>query len=449
MKETKALPYRLNYLDGIGKIYYVDNFPFDMLQYAPEAVSYRGRPKNHSKKYADVIATFDIETTNLDDMRQAVMWHWQACIDGFILVGRTWEEYQEALDKIDYYLPKDLCLVWLVHNLAFEWQHLRAIHNFAPDEVFCLTGRKIAKCNIGERFEFRCSYILTNYSLRQFLKKMGVEHQKTELDYSKIRYSWTPITADELRYCVVDVLGLYEAIRKMYKSEKINTATAPLTSTGFVRREFKREMRRGGYIQIAQECAPSYDVYLMIRRAFRGGNTHSNRAYTSLILDGVTSYDRVSSYPDVLVNYPYPIKPFIVDNARKIKDLLDGFPYLLYIDFKNVRLKNPFWGCPYLSIHKCYNLDLKTLINDNGRLVQCNSFQTYLTDIDLRIMESEYEWDSAVIIKAYRSEYGMLPEAVKSVTMDYYRRKTALKGGGEENRIHYEKAKNRLNSVYG
>ena len=446
MNETRVSPSRLNYLDGIGKIYYINNFPFDMLQYAPEAVTYRGRPSNHAKKYADVIATFDIETTNLDDIRQSVLWHWQACIDGFILVGRTWEEYKIALERIDYYLPKDLCLVWLVHNLAFEWQHLRAIHDFTPDEVFCLSGRKIAKCNIGSRFEYRCSYILTNYSLRQFLKKMGVEHQKTELDYSKTRFFWTPITADELRYCVVDVLGLYEAIKKMYKSEKINTATAPLTSTGFVRRDFKREMRKGGYIHIAQECAPSYDVYLMIRRAFRGGNTHSNRAYTGKILENVTSYDRVSSYPDVLVNYPYPIKPFVVDKATKIKDLLEGFPYLLYMDFKNVRLKDPFWGCPYLSIHKCYNL--RNCINDNGRVIQ-GSFQTYLTDVDLRIVQTQYTWDSAVIIKAYRSEYGMLPEAVKSVTMDYYRRKTALKKGGEENRIHYDKAKNRLNSVYG
>lgn len=445
MKETKEYPSRLNYLDGIGKIYYVDNFPFDFLEYAPRAFNHRGRPTNHQKDYADVIATFDIETTNLDDIKQSVLWHWQVCIDGFILVGRTWEEFKEALVKIDQSLPKGLTFVFMVHNLSFEWQFLRGIYDFSPEEVFCLTGRKIAKCSMGDRFEFRCSYILTNYSLRQFLESMEVEHQKTELDYSKTRFSWTPIDSETLRYCVVDVLGLYEALRKFYKLNKVNTASCPLTSTSFVRKDFKREMRKGGFIPLVQECAPSYDVYLMIRRAFRGGNTHANRIYTGKILEGITSYDRASSYPDTLVNFPYPIKPFVLDRVTDIKDLLEGFPYLLYIDFENVRLKDPFYGCPYLSIHKLYNL--QGAINDNGRLIQARRFQTTVTSVDLRIMEFQYQWDRATIIKAYRSEYGLLPEAVKKVTMDYYKKKTEWKGvDGYE--IEYGRAKARLNSIY-
>ena len=382
----------------------------------------------------------------MEEIKQAVMYHWQACIDGMICVGRTWEEFQRFLDGIDQWLPKGQCLVFYVHNLGYEFQFLRAIHDFTEDEVFCLGGRKVAKCEIGSRFEFRCSYCLTNMSLRQFLKKMGVEHQKTELDYSVRRFPWTPLSDQELEYCIIDVLGLYEALRKMFKADGNTISNVPLTSTGYVRADFKKAMRDGGFIPMVRECKPSYDVYLALRRAFRGGNTHANRCYTGVILDNVTSYDRASSYPDVLVNMPYPVRPFVKDNARDPDKLLEGFPYVMCVDFFDMDLRDPFWGCPYLSIHKCYNL--QGAINDNGRVVRAKRFQTWLTDIDLAIVRQQYKWSRAVITVCYRSEYGLLPAAMKDVTMDYYRRKTELKGvEGQE--VYYNKAKNKLNSIYG
>lgn len=382
----------------------------------------------------------------MEEIKHAVMYHWQACIDGMICVGRTWEEFQRFLDGIDQWLPKGQCLVFYVHNLGYEFQFLRAIHDFTEDEVFCLGGRKVAKCEIGSRFEFRCSYCLTNMSLRQFLKKMGVEHQKTELDYTVRRFPWTPLSDQELEYCIIDVLGLYEALRKMFKADGNTISNVPLTSTGYVRADFKKAMRDGGFIPMVRECKPSYEVYLALRRAFRGGNTHANRCYTGIILDNVTSYDRASSYPDVLVNMPYPVRPFVKDNTRDPDKLLDGFPYVMCVDFFDMDLIDPFWGCPYLSIHKCYNL--QGAINDNGRVVRAKRFQTWLTDIDLAIVRQQYKWSRAVITTCYRSEYGLLPAAMKAVTMDYYRRKTELKGvEGQE--VYYNKAKNKLNSIYG
>ena len=424
----------------------VDTFPFDILRYIRKCKEPNGHPRFHRRSYADIICTFDIEATNMDEIKQAVMYHWQACIDGLICVGRTWDEFETFLQQIDKWLPEGLCMVFYVHNLGYEFQFLRAVHDFQPDEVFCLTGRKVAKCEIGSRFEFRCSYCLTNMSLREFLKKMGVEHQKGELDYTVRRFPWTPMTDQELEYCIIDVLGLYEALRVMFKSYKNTIADVPLTSTGYVRTDFKRAMRQGGYLPMVHECAPSYDVYLALRRAFRGGNTHANRCYTGIILENVTSYDRASSYPDVLVNMPYPVMPFIKDDTRDPDQLLDGFPYVMCIDFFDMELSDPFYGCPYLSIHKCYNL--QGAINDNGRVVKAKRFQTWLTDIDLAIVRQQYKWSRAVITTCYRSEYGLLPAGMKDVTMEYYERKTKLKGvKGQE--VYYMKAKNKLNSIYG
>ena len=48
------------------------------------------------------------------------MWHWQACVDGLVCVGRTWEEYQKFLKGVDDNLAEDLCFVQYVHNLGYE-----------------------------------------------------------------------------------------------------------------------------------------------------------------------------------------------------------------------------------------------------------------------------------------------------------------------------------------
>lgn len=98
----------------------VDTFPFDILQYVRPCKQPSGRPKFHKKDYADIIATFDIETTNLDEVKQAVLWHWQVCIDGLVCIGRTWEEYKTFLKGVDENLPAGLCFVQYVHNLGYE-----------------------------------------------------------------------------------------------------------------------------------------------------------------------------------------------------------------------------------------------------------------------------------------------------------------------------------------
>ena len=306
---------------------------------------------------------------------------------------------------------------------------------------------------MGKRFEYRCSYCLTNMSLREFLDKMQVEHQKTEMDYEVKRYPWSKLTEDELEYCIADVLGLYEALVRSFKIDKNKLSDVPMTSTGYVRKRFKHEMRSGGFIPMVHECAPDYDVYLMIRRAFRGGNTHANRCYTGIIMENVSSYDRASSYPDVLVNYPYPVKPFIKQDITEIDDIKYGFPYLLELEFTDLKQRDPFNGCPYLAVHKCYNdtelTPLLGAINDNGRVLEKDgTLVTFCTDIDWGIIKEQYTWSSTRVVKAYRSEYGMLPKAVIDTTMEYYRKKTELKGvAGQE--VFYNKSKALLNSIYG
>ena len=167
------------------EVYSCRTYPYEELCDVRPARSGPGRRRSGASRYANVLATFDIETTNMREIKQSFMWHWQACIKGKVIVGRTWEEFSEFLERIHESLPEGLCFVWYVHNLAFEFQFLRAIHHFderplrpgVDSEVFCVTGRKVVRALIGERFEFRCSCFLTNMRLRECLKKMNIEHQ--------------------------------------------------------------------------------------------------------------------------------------------------------------------------------------------------------------------------------------------------------------------------------
>ena len=89
-------------------------------------------------------------------------------------------------------------------------------------------------------------------------------------------------------------------------------ATIPLTSTGYVRREMRKACREDKhYRELFETLMPTPEVYTLLRKAFRGGNTHASRYYADAIIDNVYSMDRVSSYPACICSDLYPMTPFI------------------------------------------------------------------------------------------------------------------------------------------
>ena len=289
-----------------------EQFPFEWLYEVPLVKRKQGNQKTRKRvKYKDIITAFDIETTRLIDIEQSVMyvWQWQFG-DDYTVVGRTWEQFATFQRKISKILD-DSVLVIFVHNLSYEFQFLRGIYQFSPDEVFAIKSRKVLKCNMHGCFEFRCSYIHSNMNLDTYTKKMGVKHKKLTgtFDYEKIRYPWTELSNDELAYCVHDVQGLVEAIKIEMEHDGDNLYTFPLTSTGYVRRDAKKAMSTVS-ISFVKNQLPDYEIYKMLREAFRGGNTHANRYYANYTLHNVHSADRSSSYPDVMCNCKFPISEF-------------------------------------------------------------------------------------------------------------------------------------------
>lgn len=430
-----------------------EQFPFEWLYEVPLVKRKQGNQKTRKRvKYKDIITAFDIETTRLIDIEQSVMyvWQWQFG-DDYTVVGRTWEQFAAFQRKIAKILV-DSVLVVFVHNLSYEFQFLRGIYQFSPDEVFAIKSRKVLKCNMHGCFEFRCSYIHSNMNLDTYTKKMGVKHKKLTgtFDYEKIRYPWTELSNDELAYCVHDVQGLVEAIKIEMEHDGDNLYTFPLTSTGYVRRDAKKAMSTVS-ISFVKNQLPDYEIYKMLREAFRGGNTHANRYYANYTLHNVHSADRSSSYPDVMCNCKFPISEFYRLGDLPYKEVIKliekrNKALIMRVAITGIYLKRIDWGCPYLSISKCRHIE--NALEDNGRILSADYIETTLTDIDLRIVLQEYSFTDIRFFDVASSRYGYLPSPLISTICQYYHYKTELKNvSGQE--LLYMKSKNKLNSLYG
>lgn len=413
----------------------------------------KGRKKK-SRSYLKCVCAFDIEASRLPDIEQSVMYIWQMQIEDTTIIGRYWHEFFGILEDIAKQIRGKHWLILFVHNLSYEFQFLKGLYRFEPDEVFCMDSRRILKCDMFDCIEFRCSYLLSNMSLAQFLKRMQVEDQKgTDFDYSKIRYPWTPLSEDEMLYCINDVRGLVEAIHRLMARDGDTLASLPMTSTGYVRRDMKKSMRYGYNAKQLKEMLPGVEVYQILREAFRGGNTMANRYYADEIVEDVDSYDKVSSYPSSLLTERYPMTPFRKEQAsvshfRKL--LKNGnFAMIGRFEFYGIRLKDRLIGCPYIPKDKCR--DLRGFTNSNGRILNADHLEISLTDIDFQIILSMYDWEGMKIRDLWSSKYHMLPLAFRNVVMEYYRIKTELKGVPEDSEEFqfYQKNKEKLNATYG
>lgn len=438
----------------MGEVKSIDTFDYTLIKNAPVQKRRKGNQgrRDNKRMYKDLFCAFDIETTNDFTINQAYMYIWQFQINDVTVIGRSWTEFKLFLYNIRSVLKDNEYLMIYVHNLSFEFSFLKGIYTFDPDEVFCIESRKVLKCQMHDHFEFRCSYLLTNMSLAAFTKRMNVTQKLSgeDFDYSKIRYPWTELTAQELEYCITDVKALVEALRVFFSIEKDSFYTIPYTSTGFVRRDVKAAMRHFNKYELA-DMQPDYDIFCILREAFRGGNTHANRWYVNDIIDNVSSYDRVSSYPDVQINELFPMGIWYKEEhvtAERACEIIYRYKRaaLMRVGFRNIRLKDPLWGCPYIPKHKCRNLMRHD--NDNGRILDADYLEISLTDIDLKIILDEYDFDTITFYDFYHTRYGRLPKPLREVVQKYFKGKTELKNvAGQE--LYYHMSKAKLNSIYG
>lgn len=422
-------------------------------------MEYPSKIKTNKKiSYYNFPVSFDIETSSFIDYqgnKTAIMYVWAMDFDGKSLIGRTWGEWLETLRIVSDYLETDINnrLVVYVHNLSYEFQFIRKLFNWV--KVFAIDTRKPVYAVTDSGIEFRCSYLLSGYSLEKLASQL-TEHDITKLvgnlDYKLLRHSETILSDEEIAYCVNDV-----QIVTAYISERIKTdgdiTRLPLTKTGYVRRFCKSQTLGTGkrkdrtYRDFIKSLTLRPDEYTQLKRGFQGGFTHANPFYSGKTVYDVASYDFTSSYPAVMVCEKFPMSKSEEISNISVKTFYDSIKiYCCLFDVRIEGLRSKIFSDSYISFSRCWGVVNATI--NNGRIVKSDLLYTTLTEQDFIIISTMYEWDSLSIAHFRRYKRNYLPSRFVESILNLYESKTKLKGIEERN-YDYARSKEMLNSAYG
>lgn len=412
------------------------------------------------RRYMSDIITFDIESTNIHEIKQAVMYLWSCTINGHTVYGRTWYEWVKLLKKIDHEYKefKQGVLIW-IHNFSFEQTFMSGYEDFT-DRVFATNAHRpiYSLENDFDRFTFRCSLMLTNQSLESLTKEFEAHKQKG-FDYDLYRHYDTELTEEELKYSEYDTLSLYYAIKKRKDQNGGKWAGLPLTSTGYVRKACREHLQATKkYFKMRKDvllCTAKDDEYLyrMLVTMFAGGLTHSNAVHVGNILSDVWSFDKTSDYPFQLCFRKFPFK-FQEVRVEKFKELFkQREEYALCIqcvltDLQATTNHSIISGSKVQDIAERNEDKTPTLELDNGRIRYAKKIVYNCTEMDFETLLLFYRFSDVKITKLYCSKKQYLNIEFVKFILQTYMMKTTLKDveGREE---EYARYKALLNGIYG
>lgn len=422
--------------------------------------------KNNRKiEYANIPCVVDIETSSFytdSGEKRGIMYAFVIGINGKCYIGRTYDELWNSFDRISefYGLCEQRRMIFYVHNLSFEFQWFRKWRKWL--KVFATEERTPLYALDENGIEFRCSYLLSGYSLSNVgknLTKYHVEKMVGDLDYKLIRHSDTPLTDKEMGYILNDGLVVMAYIQEEIENNHNNITLLPLTKTGKVRKYvrknclYKGKHEKNSYKFIKyhnmMKAIPicSVNEYEQLKRAFQGGFTHANAYYVNKTENNVHSFDFTSSYPYVMLSEKFPMHKgelIEINSREEFEKNLKCYCCIFDATFINID-STIIYEHP-ISISKCYRKS--GYATDNGRLVCADEISITITEQDYEIIKRFYHWEKLRIknFRRYMKQY--LPHDFVDAVINLYQKKTVLKGV-EESVVEYNQSKEMLNSCYG
>lgn len=420
---------------------------------------------NSDKKiFVDDIICFDVETTSgffnghdvipfdynnpkkMQKMEKvACLYKWQCSINKTVYHGRTLDEYYTFLTQLKDHISNEINtdefkIIIYVHNLAFEFVWMTNIIEF--DEVFARQVRKpiYARWDV---FEFRCSYMLTRLSLKNWGDSIAYPIAKGTMDYNKIRTPLTRLSMDDIDYCNKDCLVMYHGLLT-YKKRYGHVCDIPLTQTGTVRREIIHRMRKEKrYLKKMTDLIPqTIEEFRLLIKVFLGGWTHANYLFSNRIIESVFSADIGSSYPAALVNEKYPMTRFVKTTYNHKFCNNERYSYIITFECRNVTC---ITHNTFLSYSK---VNAKGATLDNGRIMECEWLQCSLTNIDHTIFEKVYRFTDFTVLDFRVAKNSYLNDTFRRFVLEQYTGKTTLKGVKGQEEL-YMKKKECTNCLFG
>lgn len=415
--------------------------------------------------YLNIPVAFDIETSSWKEGEE-----YRACEYCFVLgvydhafLGRGWNDFFRLLKIITETIGVNDSkrMIIYVHNLSYEFQFIRK--RFSWLSVFAVDNRSPVKAITTDGIEFRCSYILSGYSLAMVgknLTKYRVSKLVGDLDYRLIRTPITPMTEKEWQYVIHDGLVVLAFIMEQLERNDNSIMRIPLTNTGYVRR-YVRHMcycdRNGNKSATAYRnyrrlmkalTIDGSKEYGMLKDAFQGGFTHARAMMSDRTIENVTSYDFTSSYPYSMISEYYPMskgRAVQVRTKEEFMNYINNYCCLFTIEFFDLTY-NEIGDVP-ISKSKCQIIEDGHY--DNGRVTSAKHLMTTMTEVDFAYVKKFYDFSKFRIRgDMYIYERRYLPTPIVFAILKLYGDKTSLKGvvGKETEYMH---SKGMINACYG
>lgn len=367
------------------------------------------------------------------------------------LYGNKPSEFIQAITKVnDNLCGYETYYYW--HNLAYDWQFIRKFmfkaFGLPAEQLNTKPHYPIAiKWNNG--ITFKDSLILAQRSLDKWAKDMQVCHQKAigKWDYDKLRNQDEEFTADELEYIEHDTLAGVECIDALLQAiGKQNLYSIPFTATGIPRADIRAIGSKNKARDRFKRMAMDYADYCIAEMVFHGGFTHANRYLIDVLIDElVEAFDFSSSYPYVVLSERYPIERFSKLSDKPIQYILDNaedYAFMFKLILVHPVLKDLHEPMPVLQFSKC----IKSInaILDNGRVLEADYIEIYITEIDLQVINSMYNYEKHICTDIRVATKGYLPRWFTDYIYQLYSDKCTLKG---KDKVQYAIAKAKLNAA--
>lgn len=448
--------------------------PKEVADWFNEAVESKIPITEGKQPYYNIPAAFDIETSSWIEfdgrqlVKRTTMYMWSFCLNGSTILGRTWYDWIKVIHFLnDHMSTRRVKLVIYVHNLGYEFQFMRGWFKWA--DVFAVKDRRPVHATLEDyNIDFKCSYLLSNYALQyigaKLLRKYPVEKAVGDLDYSKVRHSWTGLTQEEIWYSVKDVQVVCSYIQEKLESEG-TIDKIPLTNTGYVRRycrEFcftqfaedkktQKKLSARYHEQMKNLGISSQGEYDQLHQAFAGGFTHAAPTHSGKLRKNVGSADEASAYPAVMVMKKFPMSRGTFIGNRPISEvekiISAGYCVLFTVRLHDVTPKFIYEN--YISLSRCVEISKDVVVN-NGRVASAKYLQITVTEQDWDIIKKCYDFDQDNIecfqVRYYYADY--LPRPFILSILKLFGNKTSLKGV-EGRETEYMVSKNMINSAYG
>ena len=397
--------------------------------------------------YAEDFMACDIESSHNNNENNPKCWitSIQVYFQNKYYLFRKPTEFTSFLCEIinKYELNSNRRLWVLFHNASYDLSYLIGFFQkylpYKNDKIILNNRHKIKHYRQGG-ICILDTYALSNCSLETWGKNLNVEHKKKVgfYDYTKVIYQDTELTLKEQEYDKYDVLSLYECFEKQLKNYGDTVATVPMTSTGYIRRDFRKlAINNRNYIQTFRNNRLNEKEFNLCTKAFSGGFTHGNRFLQEIIVNKIGHRDFRSHYPSQMRCYPLPFgKPQIiydktktihkkeVFNSKIIEEIYPDYSSIITIAITKAQLKNKQITMPFMQFSKLFNVNDKKVHLDNGRVLYFEGFAELVIDnLTFRILKEQYNIQGVIThVMAFRNCY--MPLCLTTTIDKYFKSKS-------------------------